>query len=294
MKSLLSLLLCSVAAAQIVPSRNMFVEPRADSGAARGLLGRTAFFGEMSRGFGSAGDDRAWDATIGGAAEIYRWNESAALQIRFAEGLFANALPPDFPFKPRSMQFEENMSGLFRAGGFDIEAGMTYRCKHDVDNTDLPTTSVTPPIDSVPQKRVLIFAGPFGVVTSAPWLLSRNVTLRAIVRTEFFLVHEDNRFPANADGMLLSNAINATTLGVRLDASVTSSMLVYSREWVSAIICRGPGPNTDASARAEVGLRFPGFHGGIDAFAAFEHLFDDLSVPVPRRSNVVAVGLRVN
>ena len=60
------------ASSQILPSRNLMAAPLADTGGAFGLLARSHFFGEGARGFTSAGDDRAWDATIGGFADLYR------------------------------------------------------------------------------------------------------------------------------------------------------------------------------------------------------------------------------
>ncbi|HZV13098.1 MAG TPA: hypothetical protein VFA55_07770 [Candidatus Kapabacteria bacterium] len=291
-----SIILCaaSLIHAQLLPSRNMFPDLRADSGRTSGFLTRTKFYGEMMRGFGSAGDDRAWDATIGGFAEIYRWSENAALRIHFAQDMLANSLTHDIHFKPRSMQYEENISGTFHTSTFDWEAGLTYRCKHDIDNTDDPASSITPPVDSATQKRVIILGGIYGLVAPDPIVLTGALTLKSSARLDLYAIHEDNRFPNNADGMLWSNVWSSVTLGARLDLACSSLTSVYTLDWVTALVAHGNGQNVNANGHIEAGLHFSGVAGGMDAFISYEHLFDDLSIPEPRSSNTVSVGLRVN
>ena len=83
--------------------------------------------------------------------------------------MFANSLTTDIHFKPRAMEYEENISAVFRGQHFDYELGLTYRCKHDIDNTDNPNSSITPPTDSIAQKRVLILGGLYGGYAIDPY-----------------------------------------------------------------------------------------------------------------------------
>ena len=94
-------------------------QPFADTGSAYGAMVRSHFYGEMMRGYGSAGDDRAWDATYGGFADLYRWSGGGALRVRFAQDMLANSYN-DIHFKPRGIQYEENISGVFHTQSFDL------------------------------------------------------------------------------------------------------------------------------------------------------------------------------
>jgi hypothetical protein len=285
---------CTFGIAQILPSRNLLADPLADTSGTFGLLSRSHFYGELARGFNSAGDDRAWDATIGGFVDLFRWDSGTALRARLAQDLFGNSLTHDIHFKARAMEYEENISGVFHNDSFDWELGASYRCKHDIDNTDNPTSSVTPAIDSIPQKRVLILGGLYGVISPDPILLAPSLLLKGFARADYYLVHEDNRFPANADGMLWSNVRASMTLGARLDFACLSKFSLYTFDWFNPVFATGAGPNAESNERVEAGGRFAGAFGGLSVFVAFEHWFDDLSIPVPRESNVVSVGLRIN
>jgi hypothetical protein len=193
----------SALSAQVLPSRNLPAVPLADTGRVTGTMARSHFSGEMMRGGGSAGEDRAWDATVGGFADLYRWRGGGALRARFHQEMLANT-HNNISFKPRSIQFEENLSGVFHTQPFDWEAGLTYRCKHDIDNTESPTSSVMPTIDSMPQERVIVLAGLYGVISPAPIALSPRVTLTGFARADYYVLHEDRRDPPSATevGML--------------------------------------------------------------------------------------------
>ena len=284
--------------AQLLPSRNMLITPLADTGNVSGVLARSHFFGEGMRGFGSAGDDRAWDATIGGFADLYRWSDGPALRARFAQDMLANSLTSDIHFKPRSMQYEENLSLVVPEQNFDWEAGLTYRCKHDIDNTDLPTSSVTPGIDSIPQKRVIILGGLYGVYEVHPHLVFAppfeipNLLVSGVIRADYYLIHEDNRFPYNTIGDSWANARASLFYLVRFDYDLNSTCSVYgSYSLTYLIILHG---SNDGNNREELGFHLNGVFGGLDFFVSNEYLFDDLSTPIPRSTNVWSVGMRVN
>jgi hypothetical protein len=280
--------------AQILPSRNLAVIPLADTGLVTGAMARSHFSGELMRGVGSAGEDRAWDATVGGFADLYRWG-GGALRARFHEEMLANT-HNNINFKPRSIQFEENLSAVFHAPTFDWEAGLTYRCKHDIDNTESPNSSVMPTIDTMPLERVVILGGLYGVIAPAPIALSPRVTLTGSVRADYYVVHSDRRDPASATevGMLWSDIRGSAMLDARLDYAVSSQRTIYTSEWVAPVFAFGGTSRMNANARVEVGMHIPGAVGAIDFFVSYEHQFDDLSIPTPRTSNVVSVGMRVN
>ena len=281
--------------AQILPSRNLPAMPLADTGRDFGTMARSHFSGEFMRGVGSAGEDRAWDATIGGFADLYRWGGGGALRARFSEEMLANT-HNNINFKPRSIQFEENLSGVFHTRTFDWEAGLTYRCKHDIDNTESPTSSVMPTIDSMPLERVVILGGLYGVISPAPIALSPRVTLTGFARADYYVVHSDRRDPSSATevGMLWSDIRASAMLDARLDYAVSNRHTIYTSEWIAPVVAIGGTPRVNANARTEAGMHIPGTVGAVDFFVSYEHHFDDLSIPTPRTSNVVSVGMRVN
>lgn len=281
--------------AQILPSRNLSATPLADTGGVTGVMARSHFSGELMRGGGSAGEDRAWDATIGGFADLYRGGGGGALRARFHEEMLANT-HNNINFKPRSIQFEENLSGVFHARTFDWEAGLTYRCKHDIDNTESPNSSVMPTIDSMPLERVVILGGLFGVIVPAPVALSPRVTLTGFARADYYVVHSDRRAPPGATeaGMLWSDVRGSAMLDARLDYAVPGRRTIYSSAGIAPVFALGGTPRMNANMRAEAGMHIPGTVGAIDFFVSYEHLFDDLSMPTPRTSNVVSAGMRVN
>jgi hypothetical protein len=220
--------------------------------------------------------------------------------MQFAQEMLANSMN-DISFNPRSMQFEENISYEFhasRAGAFEV--GLSYRCKHDIDNTDPANSDVTPLIDSNTQKRVLILGSIYAVEEARMSLLDVLGVSDAYVPADFYLrldvypLREDNRFPSNANGTSWSNVLGSLTVNMRIDIVPLSLLTIYLDANETQFIERGSFFSQDNNARLEVGFHFNGAVGGIDAFASFEHLFDDLSVPIPRASNTVSVGLRIN
>lgn len=281
--------------AQVLPSRNFPVLPLADTGSVVGMMARSHFSGELMRGVGSAGEDRAWDGSIGGFADLYRWGGGGALRARFAEEMLANT-HNKINFKPRGIQFEENLSGVFHTRTFDWEAGLTYRCKHDIDNIESPTSSVMPTIDSMPQERVVVLAGLYGVIAPAPIALSPRVTLTGSARADYYVVHEDRRAPPSdpGAGMFWSNIRGSAMLDARLDYAVSNRLTIYTVEWIAPVFAAGGTPRVNANERAEAGMHIPGTVGAIDLFVSYEHHFDDLSIPIPRTSNVVSFGMRAN
>ena len=281
--------------AQVLPSRNMPALPLADTGTATGALARSHFSGEMMRGVGSAGEDRAWDATIGGFADLYRWGGGGALRARFAEEMLANT-HNNISFKPRGIQFEENVSGVFHAQTFDWEAGISYRCKHDIDNTESPSSSITPAIDSLPQERVIILGGFYGVISPAPMVLSPLLTLTGYARADYYVVHSDRRSPASdaETGMSWTDIRGSAMLDARLDYAVSNRLSMYTDVWLAPVFAAGGTRGVNANERVEAGVHIPGTAGAIDFFLSWEHHFDDVSIPVPRTSSVVSVGMRVN
>src|SRR5271169_3722235 len=291
---ILTVFSCTFGIGQILPSRNNLIKTLADTSGTTGLLTQSHFYVEIARGFNSAGDDRAWDATIGGFVDIFQWSGGTTLRVRLAQNMLANALTSDIHFKPRGMQYEENISGVFRNNSFDWEFGLTYRCKHDIDNTDNPTSSITPALDSIPQKRVLILGGIYAVLSPIGVLISSSLSFKGFVREDYYLIHEDNRFPGNSIGMLWSNVRASATFGARLDLACSSEFSLYTYDWFNPLIAIGVGPNIEANERLETGGHFAGALGGLNIFVAYEHWFDDLSTPLPRASNVVSVGIRVN
>lgn len=283
--------------AQIIPSRNMTVVPLAQKGVT-GFLSGTVFFGEMQRGWNSTGDDRAWNAVFGGSVELYRWDSVHVLVTRFATAMLGNAMN-EIGFNPRGAVWEENIGFVTRHSdtwGLS-EGGLTYRCKHDIDNSD-PANSDIPHDTGASQKRVLILGGLYGTSTFDPIHLTPQIDIRVFDRSEIYFLREDNRFPHNSTGLDWSNAWGSGNIGARVDWRFSAVFTAYTRDYISAtlfskMIIPFKDSRISTEGRAEAGIHFEGAAGGIDAFIAWEHLADDFSEPIPRSSNVVSAGLRI-
>lgn len=279
------------ASAQLLSTRNLTVCPLSDS-TSTGFFAHSMFFGAIERGFGSAGDDRAWEAMFGGQIDLYRWHGGRqTLFARFAMATLANALN-DIGFNPRGVQWEEDLGVSFPLGAnYALEAGLTYRCKHDIDNSDPYNSDI--PRDSGPaEKRVLIIGGPYAQLIPHELRLCETMRLRAAERIDVYFVREDHRFPTDYAWSMDPNICVSFCTSARLTWDVASAMNLYLRFNSTALST--VRSLTIYEEHIELGTHFAGSAGGMDLFAAYDNLSDDLSVPYRRMSEYWGIGLRLS
>jgi len=273
--------------AQIQVTRNVVLDPFADTSSARGFFERTGVLGELNRGFGSTGGELAWNTKIGGFFEIYRWDR-AALTVLLGNEMIANDRN-DISFNPRSVRWEEAVAFSYAADGAVLQAGVIQQCKHDVDNSD-PVDSDEPEVSAI-SKRVAILTGPYASVIVPRVELGGRLTLAAYARTDYYPSSSEYRFPGNTIGKRWDEIVGNVTAGVRLGYPFGSSARAYLLSWGTYSL-PGESLTSDLNYRLEVGLRLDGNSGSFHFFGALEHYFDDLSGPIPQPSTVYYVGLR--
>lgn len=298
----------TVSRAQLMPARNFVVAPQIGADSTFGFFTHAVFFGEAQRGIGPTRGDMAWVATIGGAIELYRWDSSFALHTKFAQSTFANDLN-DIGFNPRAAWWQEEVGMTYtthhhkeldafgddttpRTVRNEYELGLTYRCKHDIDNSD-PYNSDIPSAAGAAQKRVLILGGAYLSIGIDRWFVSR-LRCRVNFRLEGFLLAEDNRFPADSLAWSWSNARVSYSYSARVDWQLSPSWIPYVR-FGSGGIDRSFFGHRAVDLSAELGNHFSGASGGIDVFGGFA-IIDPLSIPGPegRPGRVFMLGLRMS
>ncbi len=261
------------------------------------LLPSTTFVGELQRGFGSAGGDRAWNIRIGGRAELYRW-PSASLHFTAASELSANPYN-DIGFNPRTAVWEEQL--LFSASD-GWQAGIFHRCKHEIDNSDAPTTD-EPVAGYKPTKRVLILSG-----LAASW--SRGIRgpgdteIHSLLRAEWYPLRSDYRYPENSEGRswdsMHGSLMAALWWGALLyeknDEEDVRRLFAYTRLWAAGMLFgreRDLEAGVEYNTRAEAGLKLQSKAARLDVFIAWEYMFDEPASIVPKPSHVVFIGARL-
>ena len=199
-------------------------------------------------------------------------------------------------FNPRGAYFEPVLGVAERVAGLDWQLSAFHRCRHDVDNIDAPNPN---DINGLRYKRVIVLSGLQLGIGTQPMSLGHQMTSLLSGRVEVYPVRSEERRPDDAAGPLWNHAVASATIGGRLGRRFTKSAEPYLRGWTTMVLFRAP-KNVDATSnsahfteRAELGTRFAGVGGNIDAFVAYEHTFDDLSPPHARAGSVLFAGVRL-
>ena len=282
--------------AQINVTRNLRPAPLDDSTGANQFLPHTHFFGELQGGFGSTEGEQAWNIKVGGMMELYRWGRRSALVGLVAHELTANP-HNNINFNPRGAIWEESLIFLRRQQTFGWHVGAFHRCRHELDNAEPPNPRAAPS-EYVPTRRLLILSGVQGGIASHDIAIGRRGLLRGFFRVEGYAFASDRRTPRNSDSPHWNDAIGATMFGARVRVDVDAPVTLYAGGWGSVMVfsrdrSRARGIHPEFNGRVELGVRRDGMRGGLDAYAAIEHFFDDVSRPVPRPSSVVYLGVRM-
>ena len=277
--------------------------PLDDSTRRNGLLPGFSYMADLQRGWGSAGDDRAWDARLAGTIELWRAHGRTALLIGVADELVANARR-DGGFNPRGITWE--LSGgaahrFDRAGGVTVQLDFVHYCRHAVDNLDMPGGPPGP--GDVPSQRTMSANGPRLRVIAPAMPVGRRVRVRGAIAGERYQQQWDGR--QTLAGSLpteqldaWSHARGAASTDLRVDVGPQGRSSLFARASGILVVFAGAPAVPGASAgrtnhRLEVGWRAPGSGGALELYGATERVFDDLAEVVPRRSRVFGIGLRL-
>ncbi|MGQ0537637.1 MAG: hypothetical protein ACT4R6_01710 [Gemmatimonadaceae bacterium] len=281
----------SRADAQLVITRNLVLPTAPDSASGQGFLPRVRFFGELQRGFGSAGDEHTWALKLGGIVHLFHFSERTALIGTAAHELTANP-HNSIGFNPRGAYWEENVLFVRRATGFDLYIGGFHRCRHEVDNYRPPDDNA-PTAGYEPTARLVSLSGPQVGAASREFTLGSVALARWFVRLERYLITTDGRTPRNVAAPYWKDARHGLALGGRVARRLAREPFLYARAWASLVQFGGrQGRGIHNHWHLESGARIVGDSDGMDLYVAVSHNFDDLTLPIPRATQYVGIGVR--
>jgi hypothetical protein len=293
----------TAAHAQLFAHRAMVPVPLDDSTRRNGLLPGFSYMADLQRGWGSAGDDRAWDARLAGTIELWRVSRRTALLFAAADELVANSRR-DSGFNPRGISWELSAGAAHRfdrAGGLTVHLDFVHYCRHAVDNLDTPAL-LPEPGDTLSQ-RTMSANGPRLRVIAPVMRAGGRVRVRGAVAAERYQQQWDGR--QTLDGSVATERLDAwlyargaASTDVRVDIGPDGRSSLFVRGSGIVVLFAGapaePGASRGrANHRLEIGWRAPGSGGALELYGATERLFDDLGTLVPRPSRVVGIGLRL-
>lgn len=293
--------LCGVphgAPSQIRPSRSVFVEPL-QRPAEAGPAASSWFIGEGYRGWGSVGDEQAWQYRLHGGVEAYRW-ENVTTTLQLHHELTANPFS-SIGFNPRGARWEEELLVHVQPPTLPdlyLQTGWFHRCKHDIDNNEPAREGDPAPF--VPTTRVIILSGPKLSVAQQN-IATFLGTLGVQAGGEWYVVAEDYRTPYNAIGswehlqaMLWLRLHLRYDLGERWRLGAT--YYVAAPFWSSRTGAPQGAVETTLpphDARAEITLSAVSKTAAWSIVAAAETQFDEVVFLGAQPTTVWQVGLRI-
>ncbi len=283
---LLFMLSQKVLYAQLFTQRTNIQRYYSDTSTIGEAFGTTHYAIEFARGFGSLGDEQAWNGKFIGSVDFYRWNSTGVLRGVFSSEFSANP-HNDISFNPRAIIWEQAL--VLQLDGFVM--GLQHRCKHDIDNSD-STHGDTPSISSV-RKRVLINSGlHFGWVGK---IERQSLTFDYVFRTEAYFYTSDYRFPANNKAKSYEDIRGSLMSAGRLEYSLADKHSIFARAWLSLCAFRTSPYSVhglDFNARLEGGYHLRGKQAGLDIFFSWERIFDETAFTIPSPTHCVSIGIR--
>jgi len=301
---LLTLLPLAAHAGPVFPTRGFLVHPKwygaTDTTA---VFDRAGYWGQLQRGFGSDSDRWGWSISMGAIWEFARYGGNKSLFAITGMELIADT-HNDITFNPHGAMWEEGLVyAVHDPDLFDWQLGAMYRCRHDIDNGDPGQYS------DVFGGRTLIYCSLSGKVIMNPIVIEHqdtNLTRRNLClyfKPEVYLIREDYRIPASAEGIQPDYKKIAWSLGAGIDwqfkkwsnsALYVSALVDYTAfSNNSAFFNRFISINTiTEDARAELGYEYHGRAGRIQFYAGVERWEDDGQTPIPRNSQAVILGIR--
>ncbi|MEP7235556.1 MAG: hypothetical protein ABI778_09695 [Ignavibacteriota bacterium] len=285
--SLALLLLGSAAiAGPIFPGRCIIYAPefRKPSDTTKGavFLRQQGIWGDLTKGFQSAGDRFYWSISTGGIIQFIEWEQSAIYLIGDYD--MAADQHSSIYFHPRGIFWTEGVMFMENFGATEFHAGYINRCHHDIDNLENNLVGAG-------EQRTLIYSS---ILERFVW---RNVDIAGLhsalwAQADEYVFREDYHMPdtASKSHTDMSGVIASLSAGGKFDLSsedlnsylrISGFATAYNRFKTFTI-----------DGRAEIGLEFPGAGSNMNLFLGVESLNDDGSRPKPVNSTYVYLGFR--
>jgi hypothetical protein len=285
-------------AGPIFPSRGFLMHPRWDGPDSTIIFGHSGFYSGITRGLGSDSDRWGWTIQIGAILEFARWDGNKSLFAFSSNEIIADT-HSDIDFNPRGAIWEEGLQySVHESSRLDWDAGMIYRCRHDIDNADPEQ------YNGIGAQRTLIYCSAMGRLLWRLDSTSVALPITAWLRSDVYAIEEDYRLPYSDGHVGTSFDKLAWSLQPGILAKLitwnASSIYLFGHATLSAF-----GSDTGfmqrwksidrltLDAHVEAGYEFHGLASRLQLFAGFEQWQDDGQTPIPRDSRQVLIGFRL-
>lgn len=273
-------------AGPIFPSRFVTISPKlrpkSDPNGMK-FLTQHGLWGNLQKGFTSAGDRYGWSITVGGILEFFSW-PGAAFGMEGSIEMLADTRN-DIGFNPQGVNWEEGFIYTMELGDIQLSGGYLHRCMHNVDNL------VTTNLEARDMQRTLIY----GSLTSQALLSNVRLkgigTISAWLGADYYIVAEDYRFPEQP----IKLQPDVEQLKFSIDGGFTTRIIgrgsasLYTRLAGNFAVY---SDTTTTDYRAEFGLQIKGEGLTMQVFVGGEGLSDDGGSVIPRPSDFFYVGVR--
>lgn len=240
----------------------------------------SAFWAEMQKGFGSEAESMSSNIRFGGLFEFYRW-EKTSLDFTLSFELTADPYN-EISFNPRSARWQEELFLSTKESWGTWAIGLMHRCKHEVDNFD--------PEDSLkgePTYRVLLSTGPY--FSFQKEILLNSFTIDYLLRADYLPLSGDWRWAENEQSPDWDDLFAELSFAFRIEHKTSKFMNIYLKNWFNSMHF---STSTEFNIRSEFGAKFFQSKNKMEIYAAYESLYDDLIINIPRPSNVIYLGFR--
>lgn len=270
--------------AQIKPSRTVFIEPL-DKRVAPGVAADGWFGAEAVRGWGSLGNEQAWQFRLHGYVEPYRFGDDSTAtfttSLNFHHELTASPYN-DLGFDPRTARWEESLLLHARVAPFTIQTGWFHRCKHEIDDV---------------QRRTLIISGPT-VIGVTPRIETPIGEIRIQGGAEYYVVREDYRDTTAPRTGSWQDLRGSIWLRGESRWPLAQRMRLSGSYYISFPFfdARNGAPDdivVPHEAHAELVLTFFSDRSAFSIVAAADHTWDEVALVTAEPTTSVQVGLRV-
>ncbi|NOY05073.1 MAG: hypothetical protein GXO82_00310 [Chlorobi bacterium] len=259
-----------------------------------GFLSSMTFWGEFGQYIVERDRDHRWVVSLGGNAELFR---SGMWDLNFETNVHLVVDPNNnITFNPRAFIWEEGIVLGLKNGSQVWNFGYLHRCKHDVDNLELLRTSKRE------EERALIYGSIFARWTKKA-MRFKGWDVEPLAAVHVYVIVQDQRFPIYTRKLAPSVQSFQGALRGRITASKILSR-VYRMGATVDIRITTLGPLEEASRfssieriqvnpACEIFWDFLGKAAALRVFLRYTYDPDNFIAPQPRKSSLMALGLRL-
>ncbi len=272
--------------AQIMPSARYYYFPKFDSTQKEWeFMNNTMFNSEFLFTWGSYMNEKDRSFRLNGIVEVLKTSNSSVF-INLSNELNANTLN-DVSFNPRTTSWEENIGYIYNAEGYQLLLGGFHRCKHEVDNSDVPAGDEPDPTYN-PEKRIIILSGFRGGVAKE-FNISSDFTNKSQSDIEFYGYSADLRTPKVNTEIDWDKLVSTWRFTTRFDYNVIKNFNLYTRANTALYFMN----SIEQTYQLELGFFFKGKASAWEVYLLHEKSFDELAFLIPNTTRFTGLGVRL-